>query len=344
MSAFTRPFVINPDGQATALERLAFTLDQSAGFSEEWLQRCLFECPESLPVREIDPHIGDLIPVCMEIETGAGPADILYVTPSGQIILVETKLWRNPEARREVVGQILDYAKQLTTWSFDVLDQRAALAAKASGGYLLRCLALRHPQVDQAAFVDGVSRSLSTGDFLLLIVGDGIRDGAESLVNFLERYGHLKFRIGLVEVAAYSLPGGGRLLQPRVLAKTQILQRTMLMGPHGAVSLQQAAAAEDAVDPNVGQREWYQSFWREMLAQLTIDDRSLFPKEPAKSTNQFFAVPPGMASSWVSAYLAQSSKTGGSTSRSPSHSNEAQRFLNDCSLIKKILSERWESA
>ena len=29
-------------------------------------------------------------------------------------MLIECKLWRNPEARREVVGQILDYAKVLT--------------------------------------------------------------------------------------------------------------------------------------------------------------------------------------------------------------------------------------
>ena len=59
----------------------------------------------------------------MEIETGAGPADILYLTPSGQVVVVETKLWRNPEARREVVGQILDCARQLTGWSFDVLEK-----------------------------------------------------------------------------------------------------------------------------------------------------------------------------------------------------------------------------
>ena len=51
-----------------------------------------------------------------ELKTPAGPIDNFMVTPSGLPVLVECKLWRNPEARRQVVGQILDYAKELSRW------------------------------------------------------------------------------------------------------------------------------------------------------------------------------------------------------------------------------------
>ena len=203
--------------------------------NERWLQETLFAYPESLPVKEIDPHIGPLIPVCMEIETGSGPADILYVTRTGQLVLVETKLWRNPEARREVVGQILDYAKNLTTWTYEGLDERAAIAAGAGSNFLLSCLRSRFPDADESAFVDGVRRSLTTGDFLLLIVGDGIRTGAESLVTFLERYGHLRFGFGLLEVAAFRLPDGSTLLQPRILANSHVPAGTLDDGRHCGV-------------------------------------------------------------------------------------------------------------
>ena len=230
----------------------------------------------------------------------------MFVTPTGQVVLVETKLWRNPEARREVVGQILDYAKQLTTWTYDILDRRASIAAKAGPNYLMQCLLSRHPEADQAAFVDGLRRSLMSGDFLLLIVGDGIRHGAESLVSFLERYGHLRFRLGIVEVAAYDLPDGSALLQPRILAKTEILQRTLLIGPSGPVTFQQAVQAEESADRNAQQREWYSAFWREFLTKLVLEDISLVPTEPAKSTNQFFPMPPSGSLAWVSAYIAQS--------------------------------------
>lgn len=64
------------------------------------------------------------------------------------------------------------------------LNEKAAIAARATGNYLLQCLKSRCPEADEAAFVDGIGRSLSAGDFLLLIVGDGIRYGAESLVAF----------------------------------------------------------------------------------------------------------------------------------------------------------------
>ena len=57
------------------------------------------------------------VAICTELNTLAGPIDNFMVTPSGLPVLVECKLWRNPEARREVVSQILDYAKELSRWS-----------------------------------------------------------------------------------------------------------------------------------------------------------------------------------------------------------------------------------
>lgn len=311
MSAYTYPFIMSSTGASLMLNRIPLNAGQSGVQAERWLQEALFRHPESLPVKEINPHIGPLMPVCMEIETGAGAADILYLTPSGQVVLVETKLWRNPEARREVVGQILDYAKQLTTWSFDALEKKAATAARAEGPYLLSCLRSRFPEADEVAFVDGVGRSLASGDFLLIIAGDGIRYGAESLVGFLERFGHLRFSLALVEVAAYKLPDGSTLLQPRVLAKTELLQRTLLIGPSGPVTLQDAAQAEDASNPIPSSRAWFQAFWAEYLNKLRLDDPSLVPSEPARSPNQFISMPPGGASAWISAYVAQSSGKGG---------------------------------
>lgn len=311
MSAFTKPLLMGPPGSAALLERVSLTGNAAGQLTERWLQEALFAFPEALPVKEIDPHIGPLIPVCMEIETGSGPADIVFVTPTGQVVLVETKLWRNPQARREVVGQILDYAKQLTTWTYEVFDQKAALAAHSEGKHLLNCLRKRYPEADETAFIDGVGRSLATGDFLLLFVGDGIRYGAEALVTFLERYGHLRFGLGLVEVAAYRLPDGQTLLQPRILAKTELLERTVLVGPSGPVTLQQLAQAEDAPVPDTSKREWFREFWGEFLENLRLDDESLMPIEPAKSTNQFFPMPPGGGMAWVSAYIAQSAGRGG---------------------------------
>jgi hypothetical protein len=85
--------------------------------SEAYIQALVHEHPACLPIAEIDPMFADPVAICTELNTLAGPIDNFMVTPSGLPILVECKLWRSPEARREVVGQILDYAKELSRWS-----------------------------------------------------------------------------------------------------------------------------------------------------------------------------------------------------------------------------------
>lgn len=310
MSSFTSPLVVGKVAYDTVkLERISLSLTKGDSFSERWLQDLLFQNPECLPVKEIDPHIGKLVPVCTEIETGAGLADILYVTPTGQIVLVETKLWRNPEARRAVVAQILDYANQLTAWTYEDLAREAAIASKQGPSYLSDCL--KKQGIEEAAFVDGINRSLKMGDFLLLIVGDGIRSGAQSLVGFIERYGNLRFGLGLIEVAAYKLPNDDILLQPRILAKTEIIKRTVLIALSGDVEVENISSNEDTEATN-SDAAWFQEFWSDYLKVLRLDDPlQPLPAKPSKSTNMFFGMPPSMNSAWISAYIAQSKGVGG---------------------------------
>jgi hypothetical protein len=313
MSAYTHPIIVNEDHAVRLLERLPLTPGADGAFSERWLQTAIFAAPEALPVREIDPHIGPLIPVCMEIETGAGPADILFITPTGQVTLVETKLWRNPEARRVAVAQVLDYAKQLSGWTFDDLDREASSASRQGPGQLLRAVRRVVPDLDEAAFTDGVNRSLREGDFLLLIVGDGIRSGAQSLVGFIQQYGSLRFHIGLIEVAAYRLDGGQVLLQPRVLARTEILTRTVVIGPRG-LPIQEVSPETEEVPGSSTSRpaEWFQQFWSDFKRALSLDDRTQpLPARLPRSTNFYFPMPPNGGSAWLSAYLAQSQQRAG---------------------------------
>jgi hypothetical protein len=79
-------------------------------FTENWLQELLIVNPNFLPIHEINSTLGKLIPLGREVSVTAGSIDNLYATTEGIICIVETKLWRNPEAHRTVVAQVLDYA------------------------------------------------------------------------------------------------------------------------------------------------------------------------------------------------------------------------------------------
>ncbi|MBZ2207196.1 DUF4268 domain-containing protein [Massilia soli] len=319
MTAYTNMIHIDQDGVSTLLERMPLTQGVAGQYSESWLQRMLFNHPAALPMREIDPHAGTLVPVCMELRTDAGPADILYVTRTGQVVLVETKLWRNAEARREVVAQILDYAKELSMWSYEDLSREAAVASKGGPGYLLNAVRAAHPDLDEVAFIDGINRSLAVGDFILVIAGDGIRTGAEALVSFLERYGHLRFHFALIEVATFRTVDGALMLQPRVLAKTELLRRSVMIVQHGGQM--QPFSNDDSEDvkqtelvtaKNAAVAANWAQFWTEFLAVLRLDDQQQAPPvKPAKTTNLALYLPPGPSYAWISPFVAQAQGSAG---------------------------------
>jgi hypothetical protein len=58
----------------------------------------------------------------------------LFINPDGYVKLVETKLWRNAEARCEVIGQLLDYVKELTKLTFGNLDKKVRKINKLLSG------------------------------------------------------------------------------------------------------------------------------------------------------------------------------------------------------------------
>jgi len=113
------PIVLDPDGSISRPKRLSFTQRK---LEEGWLQDLIENNPDLLPVSEIEPAFSPLVSVGREVSTVSGSIDNLFLSPQGYLTIAETKLWRNPEARREVVGQLVDYAKDISQWSFTELE------------------------------------------------------------------------------------------------------------------------------------------------------------------------------------------------------------------------------
>jgi hypothetical protein len=207
-------------------------------FNESWLQEFIFTHGEALPIAEIEPAFGPMVPVCRELGTPAGPIDILFVNSEGLLTLIECKLWNNPEARRTVLAQILDYAKELSSWSYDELERAIKRSRKGNADSLYQLVANERDELDERTFIDNVKRNLRRGRFLLLIVGGGIREGVERLADFLQRHAHLNFTLALVEIAIFRLPeqaGGGHLVLPRVIAQTVEVERAVIRIEEGRI-------------------------------------------------------------------------------------------------------------
>ena len=123
--------VLVRDGEATPLRRVPF---DERTFDELALQDLLFAHPALIPAGDIEPLFAGLRPLARELPVGGGFLDLIFMNGEGYLTLVETKLWRNPEARRTVVAQIIDYASHLSTWTYDELRQ-AVLACRNNAAW-----------------------------------------------------------------------------------------------------------------------------------------------------------------------------------------------------------------
>jgi hypothetical protein len=262
--------------------------------SEDFLQDALSRTPQILPVEEIDQTFSPLVSLGREIVS----IDNLFISPTGKITLVETKLWRNPQAIREVVGQILDYATKITLWSYTEFESaiRSGLPPiplmKSS---LYDYVAGKYPQdvLPEAQFIDEVQKNLRTGHFLLLVVGDGIRESIENMLEQLHKHPQLLFTFGLVEIQIFEIPDllNGRLLIPMLVARTTEVVRAV-------VRVQTTGQAQVSVEieetPRVGRRTLSEEIFFEEVKDA--EARALFKKLLA-FVDEIGAVPVWRASS-----------------------------------------------
>jgi hypothetical protein len=91
--------------------------------NEASLQQLIDEHPSLIP------GVSERAVACREFSSGVGPADVVILDESGDVTLIECKLTTNPQVRREIVGQVLDYASRL--WGmrveeFEAVWRRAA--------------------------------------------------------------------------------------------------------------------------------------------------------------------------------------------------------------------------
>lgn len=250
-------------------------LGDTSGKDEAWLRDTLLAHPQILPIADIDPAHGPLIPLCAELRCDAGRIDAVFINASGRLTLVECKLWRNPEARREVVAQTLDYASALSNWTYSDLQREVRVARKAEGNLPFDLVKRAHPELEEPAFIDAVSRNLREGRFLLIVAGDGIREDVERITSMVQRNAALGFAFALVEVALYGLANGNMLVQPRTIARTEVIERQfVLLGANITeregedLRLAEPEAPTEAASEDTGEspkQAAYRAWWQPVL-------------------------------------------------------------------------------
>jgi hypothetical protein len=251
-------------------------LDDLERKGESWLRDTLFDNPEILPTDDIDPAFGPLIPVCKELRTEAGSIDAVFINETGRLTIVECKLWKNPQARREVVAQTLHYVSALSEWSYADLQRQVASALGEQGNIPFELVKkYSGGKVREPEFIDAVGRCLREGRILALLVGDGIREGVQALTELVNRSATKAFSFGLIEAALYSFGKSRFALQPRVLAETEIVTRHMTI-----VNMKDGASpviieeTDDSTEPKerLSSGRQHLKLWWEPILRMKFDD------------------------------------------------------------------------
>lgn len=229
-----RPIWLDGSGAATPLRRVDLGSTAASQYDENWLQSLLHSQPTVFPIEQIEPGFGDLIPLCRELPLmfGAGRSgslDNVFVTSSGGLVLIEAKLWRNPQARREVIAQAMEYAGAVFRMDYETLErtaQRARQLEQKPQASIFELVQECDPSIGEAELVEALSRNLARGRAVIAVVGDGIRDDIAPLAELLQSHAGQRFTFALVELGVFEAPSSDvRLVVPSVLAKTVLIER-----------------------------------------------------------------------------------------------------------------------
>lgn len=197
--------------------------------SEDLLQRLLANYPNLLAGDQINRNVPRRwllvkreAPIADSAQsTGRWSVDHLFLDQDGVPTLVEVKRSSDTRIRREVVGQMLDYAANAVSfWSLSFIQSQFEACCQAKGRSPQQVMAefLADSGFSDDAFWNLVATNLSKGKLRLLFVADTIPSELQSIVEFLNR------QMNATEVLAIEVKQftgqGLKALVPRVIGQT----------------------------------------------------------------------------------------------------------------------------
>jgi len=182
----------------------AVKVERSTFDKEDFLQRYIYENPESIPLYDIKEDIRLLI-LAREFQTSSGPIDALALDRDGEIYIIETKLFRNAD-KRTVIAQVLDYGAALWKHSGDFASFTSALDSAMLktfgtplGPKLREFFALS--EEENASLLETARGNLSDGKLRFVVLMDRLDARLKDLITYVNR--NSQFDVYAVEFEYY---------------------------------------------------------------------------------------------------------------------------------------------
>ena len=169
-----------------ALERCSA---KDLGLDESWLRDSVFDSPDLVigPCRAAGLTDDEWYPWQREFGVEVGYIDVLLLSSQGRVAVVETKLASNPELRRRVLAQALDYLAHLPDRFAEELPE---IPQDEHG----------QPMADQG----DIRESVAQGDMLVIIASDEVDPRVAKLSqSLLSDHVINQWDLALIDLALY---------------------------------------------------------------------------------------------------------------------------------------------
>lgn len=190
--------------------------------SEDELQDLIARFPEI-----VSEHDCELLLIRREQGVPAGEAesdrwslDHLFVSDKAVPVLIEVKRATDTRIRREVIGQILDYAANgVAYWPKGALEVAFARTCEATGDDPDARLADFLGDEDPADFWAQAESNLEAGRLQLVVAADRIPSELARVIEFLNE--QMRAEVRAIELRYFQSADGRRTLAPRVIGETE---------------------------------------------------------------------------------------------------------------------------
>lgn len=191
-------------------------VDHTKYVGEAHLRDILYDDAEVIPIEDIKsetelaPKILMLKEVGLPGSDSARATDLVGIDKKGNVCIIETKLASNSQAKREVIGQILEYAAFLYERGMDWLDD----IAKRQRGVSIAEYFEEDKDWDKESFEQNLRDSLNEGKFKLFIAIDEMNDELQTIISYMKNI--LGVEIYALEFRYFKEKAGMEILVPNV--------------------------------------------------------------------------------------------------------------------------------
>lgn len=219
--------VNDPDGSSRVVRDKPFDL-------ERILQENIQRLPELIPIEDAIGQQVALLPIGMEVQVGSGAIDILMLDSEGVLTIVETKLAKNPESRREVIGQVLEYGAHISEWSLLDVEREAERFFRSGDApsehknstfkaAIERFLDAAGQEIKEPQeLLNRIAENLHSGRLRLIVASDQLLEVALKTITFVNAYS--SFEMYLLQVTCYVDGDGTSIYVPSLHGYTRKVQ------------------------------------------------------------------------------------------------------------------------